>query len=107
MSDLPDPTMPPPCPAPDSGTTAALVRWAKAYAAKMVLAERERCAAIAEKTVCDTHLPTGIRIYGTAAAKAIRASHACMIRDSDPSQTVRRAAAEVQEVGSNSLPIWD
>ena len=34
--------------------------------------ERERCAQIAGKTVCDTHLPTGVRIYGTAAAKAIR-----------------------------------
>ena len=35
--------------------------------------EREECAKIAEKTVCDTHIPTGIKIYGTAAAKAIRA----------------------------------
>ena len=35
-------------------------------------AERERCAAIAEATVCDQHIPTGIKIYGTRAAKAIR-----------------------------------
>jgi len=30
------------------------------------------CAYIARHTVCDTHLPTGVRIYGTAAAKTIR-----------------------------------
>ena len=35
-------------------------------------AEREACAQLAAQTVCDTHLPTGIKIYGTAAAKAIR-----------------------------------
>ena len=38
-----------------------------------VEAEREACAQIAESTVCDTHLPTGVRIYGTRAAAAIRA----------------------------------
>ena len=38
-----------------------------------VEAEREECAQIAESTVCDTHLPTGVRIYGTRAATAIRA----------------------------------
>ena len=36
-------------------------------------AEREACAKLATQTVCDTHLPTGIKIYGTAVAKAIRA----------------------------------
>ena len=36
-------------------------------------AEREACAILAQKTVCDTHIPTGVKIYGTAAAKAIRA----------------------------------
>ena len=34
--------------------------------------EREACAVLAEKTICDTHIPTGINIYGTRAAKAIR-----------------------------------
>ena len=34
--------------------------------------EREACAKLAESTVCDTHLPTGVRIYGTRAASAIR-----------------------------------
>jgi hypothetical protein len=34
--------------------------------------ERERCAQIAEQTVCDVHLPTGIKIYGRKAAAAIR-----------------------------------
>ena len=35
-----------------------------------VEAEREACAEIAA-TVCDEHIPTGIKIYGTRAAKAI------------------------------------
>lgn len=47
----------------------ALVRFADLIAA----AEREACAKLAESTVCDTHLPTGVRIYGTRAADAIRA----------------------------------
>lgn len=34
--------------------------------------EREACARLAEKTVCDTHLPTGVKIYGSRVAKAIR-----------------------------------
>ncbi len=38
-----------------------------------IAAEREACAKLAESTVCDTHLPTGVRIYGTRAAAAIRA----------------------------------
>jgi len=38
-----------------------------------VEAEREACAKLAENTVCDVHLPTGIRIYGHVAARAIRA----------------------------------
>lgn len=38
-----------------------------------LLAEREACAKLAAITVCDVHIPTGVKIYGTAAAKAIRA----------------------------------
>ena len=38
-----------------------------------VEAEREACAEIAASTVCDEHLPTGIKIYGTRAARALRA----------------------------------
>lgn len=38
-----------------------------------VEAEREACAIVAASTVCDEHIPTGIKIYGTRAAKAIRA----------------------------------
>ena len=38
-----------------------------------VEAEREECAKLAEATICDTHLPTGVRIYGTRVASAIRA----------------------------------
>jgi len=33
----------------------------------------EEAAEVASITVCDTHLPTGIRIYGQVAGKAIRA----------------------------------
>jgi len=40
---------------------------------KMVEAEREACAELARKTVCDTHIPTGVKIYGSEVAKAIRA----------------------------------
>ena len=40
---------------------------------RMLAAEREACAEIAASTVCDEHIPTGIKIYGTRAAKAIRA----------------------------------
>lgn len=47
----------------------SLVAFAKLIAAK----EREACAMLAQKTVCDTHIPTGVRIYGAAVAKAIRA----------------------------------
>ena len=35
--------------------------------------EREACAKLAAATICDTHIPTGVKIYGTVAAKAIRA----------------------------------
>ena len=40
---------------------------------RAVEAEREACAVLAQKTVCDTHIPTGVKIYGTAVAKAIKA----------------------------------
>ena len=53
-------------------TRAANESWTL-LAKALVLAEREACAVLAEKTICDTHIPTGINIYGTRAAKAIRA----------------------------------
>ena len=40
----------------------------------------EESEKVAQKTVCDTHIPTGINIYGTRAAKAIRA----LIKEIDP-----------------------
>jgi hypothetical protein len=43
------------------------------FAAIVAAAEREACAKVAETTVCDTHLPTGVQIYGSKAAAAIRA----------------------------------
>ena len=51
-------------------------KWFDAVTAQhkqAILAEREACANLAQKTVCDVHIPTGVKIYGTAAAKAIRA----------------------------------
>lgn len=44
-----------------------------AFARVIAAAEREACAVLAQQTICDTHIPTGINIYGTSAAKAIRA----------------------------------
>jgi hypothetical protein len=43
------------------------------FATLVAEAEREACAALARKTICDTHTPTGINIYGSRAARAIRA----------------------------------
>ena len=51
-------------------------KWFDAVTAQhkqLIIAEREACAKLAQSTVCDTHIPTGVKIYGTAAAKAIRA----------------------------------
>jgi hypothetical protein len=50
-------------------------KWFDAVTAQhkqLIIAEREACAKLAQSTVCDTHIPTGVKIYGTAAAKAIR-----------------------------------
>jgi hypothetical protein len=47
--------------------------YLKAFADLVRADEREACAKLAATTVCDTHIPTGVKIYGTAAAKAIRA----------------------------------
>jgi hypothetical protein len=49
------------------------LRYLERFAALVRADEREACAALAEQTVCDTHLPTGVKIYGTRAAKVIRA----------------------------------
>jgi hypothetical protein len=46
-----------------------LEAFAKLVAAK----EREACAKLAQETICDTHIPTGVNIYGTRVSKAIRA----------------------------------
>lgn len=53
------------------------VRLAEAFARRLLLIRAEaleEAARIAQSTVCDTHLPTGVRIYGTRAADAIRAA---------------------------------
>jgi hypothetical protein len=50
-----------------------LERFRKLAYGAGVRAEREACARIAETTICDTHLPTGVQIYGSKAAAAIRA----------------------------------
>ena len=52
---------------------AAIDSNVKVMVQKAVEAEREACAKVAKETVCDMHLGTGIKIYGTRAAAAIRA----------------------------------
>jgi len=47
----------------------ALEKFAELVAAH----EREECAKLAAETVCDVHLPTGTKIYGSRVATAIRA----------------------------------
>ena len=51
----------------------ANLKQLEAFAAMVREDEREACAKLAAKTVCDVHIPTGVKIYGTVAAKAIRA----------------------------------
>jgi len=45
----------------------------EAFAELVRADEREACAKLAAATICDTHIPTNIKIYGTVVAKAIRA----------------------------------
>jgi hypothetical protein len=50
----------------------------KIFAALVAAHEREECAKIAAETVCDVHLPTGTKIYGSRVATTIRArSNTC------------------------------
>jgi hypothetical protein len=51
----------------------ALEKFAHLVAAAARADEREACAKLAETTVCDVHLPTGTKIYGSRVAAAIRA----------------------------------
>jgi len=57
----------------DERKTTDLTAMFARFAALVAAAEREACARIAETTICDTHLPTGVQIYGSKAAAAIRA----------------------------------
>jgi hypothetical protein len=43
------------------------------YERSIAAVEREACAKLAQETICDTHIPTNVNIYGTRVAKAIRA----------------------------------
>ena len=43
------------------------------FAALVEAQEREECAKLAAETVCDVHLPSGTKIYGSRVATAIRA----------------------------------
>ena len=56
-----------------AGAMRPLEQYIQRKVERAVKDEREACAKLAESTVCDTHLPTGVRIYGTRAATAIRA----------------------------------
>lgn len=55
-------------------TTHALIErgYLQRFAQLVAATEREECAKLAQATVCDMHIPTGIKIYGTKVAKAIR-----------------------------------
>ena len=55
---------------PSTISTEELIYMTGVYDGKVL--EREACAKVAQETICDTHIPTGINIYGTRAAKAIR-----------------------------------
>jgi hypothetical protein len=67
--------------ASDSGLTyygmgkdrAKFLHHLEAFAALVAAQEREACAKVAAITVCDIHLPTGTKIYGSRVATAIRA----------------------------------
>ena len=50
----------------------ALEKFAALVEAAARADEREECAKLAETTVCDIHLPTGTKIYGSRVAAAIR-----------------------------------
>ena len=54
--------------------------------AQAVAAEREACAQLAAQTVCDLHIPTGVKIYGSRAAKAIRARGTDAAKPAAPAQ---------------------
>jgi hypothetical protein len=54
-------------------TELTLMAGLERFAALVAAQEREACAKVAKETVCDMHLGTGIKIYGTKAAAAIRA----------------------------------
>jgi hypothetical protein len=45
----------------------------EAFAKLVAEHEREECAKLAAETVCDVHLPSGTKIYGSRVATAIRA----------------------------------
>ena len=60
--------------------------------AQAVAAEREACAQLAAQTVCDMHIPTGVKIYGARAAKAIRARGTDAARAPQPAAQVQKDA---------------
>ena len=45
--------------------------WVMKLAMDVANAQRKKCAELAKVTVCDTHTPTGVKIYGSEVAKAI------------------------------------
>ena len=55
-----------------AGAMRPLEQYIQRRVERAVRAEREACAKLAESTVCDTHIPTGVQIYGTRVATAIR-----------------------------------
>jgi hypothetical protein len=57
----------------DDSLLCSVEKFFKAAYEAGAAAEREECAKIAQQTICDTHIPTGVHIYGSRVAAAIRA----------------------------------
>jgi hypothetical protein len=64
--ELPEPAC------PKSGTRQPQNLYTEAQLLQVRRDALEEAAVLAQETICDTHIPTGINIYGTRAAHAIR-----------------------------------
>lgn len=74
--------------------------------AQAVAAEREACAQLAAQTVCDMHIPTGVKIYGARAAKAIRARGTDAAKPAAQAQEdAMDSAMEYEPDQSESMPL--
>lgn len=68
-----DVKMPEPFRTDADGEEVYVIHQLKQYGDDRAREALEMAAVLAGETVCDTHIPTGVKIYGTRAGKAIRA----------------------------------